>query len=81
MTELKKYADMEFDKYKITQAVTEVKNELKNKEGPKTKLCSNTHIANSPSPAKKTVQMPKKKSQCANPMSAANVINICQMPT
>ena len=53
---------MEFDKYKITQAVTEVKNELKNKEGPKTKLCSNTHIANSPSRAKKkTVQMPTKR--------------------
>ena len=69
--------DMEFDKYKITQAVTEVKNELKNKEGPKTKLCSNTHIANSPSPAKKNRPNANKKSQCANPMSATNVINIC----
>ena len=41
---------------------------------PKTEPCSNTHIANSPSPAKKNVQMLNKESQCANPMSAANVI-------
>ena len=64
MTELKKYADMEFEKYKITQAVTEVKNELKNKEGPKTKLCSNTHIANSPSPAKKLSKCQHKEPMC-----------------
>ena len=33
ISDIKKYVDMEFDKYKITQAVTAVKNELKNKEG------------------------------------------------
>lgn len=30
---IKKYADMEFDKYKIAKAVTEVQNEIKNQEG------------------------------------------------
>ena len=30
---IKKYADMEFDKYKMAKAVAEVKNEVKKKEG------------------------------------------------
>jgi len=30
---IKKYADSEYDSYKIAKAVTEVKNEIKNTEG------------------------------------------------
>ena len=32
INKLKKYPDWEFDSYKLTMAVTEVKNEIKNKE-------------------------------------------------